>query len=116
MSEPGQIQDLRSKKAICVHDKEVAEILGNSMGDGSFVKMKSGKIRFQLRGHINEDRDHYDNFVIPTFNKKIAIPLTGKNVGILVYKKRNSYGIGTENKRISKFLESIIQKKEHSIK
>jgi len=92
---------------IGVKNVEIAEILGNALGDGSFVKMKSGKLRFQLRGHLKEDRDHYDNFIIPAFNKRIAYPLTGKKVGILIYKKRNSYGIGTESKAVSKFLKSI---------
>ncbi len=88
-------------------DVEIAEIFGNATGDGSFIETKRGKIRFQLRGHITEDREHYENFIIPIFNKRIALPLTEKKVGLLTYKKRNSYGIGTESKKIWKFLQSV---------
>ena len=88
-------------------EEDIAEIIGNVVGDGSLVKMNDGKIRFQLRGHLLEDKDHYDNFIVPTFNQKIAMPLTGRNVGILKYTKRNSYGIGSESKSIAKFLRDL---------
>jgi len=94
-------------KMVSATGKELAELFGNATGDGSFVKMSSGKIRFQLRGHIEEDRDHYDNFIIPTFNKIISQPITKRNVGILKYRQRHSYGIGTENKHIAEFLQSL---------
>jgi DNA-binding transcriptional regulator WhiA len=77
------------------------------MGDGSLVRMKTGRLRFQLRGHITEDRDHYENFIIPTFNKTVAIPLMRKKISTVAYKKRNCYGIATENKSVTKFLLSL---------
>lgn len=94
-------------KTVSAMEEELAEIFGNAFGDGSFVKLSRGKIRFQLRGHIKEDREHYRTFIIPTFNKIIAKPLMGRNVGIVRYPKRNCYGIATESQIIANFLKSL---------
>lgn len=83
---------------------KLAEIIGCAFGDGSLVTMGSGKQRFQLRGHMTEDREHYENFIIPVFNEVISMPLTGNPVGKVLYQKRNSFGIATESRMVVKFL------------
>ena len=85
-------------------NEKIAELVGNIFGDGSLVKMGIGKTRFQLRGHMTEDREHYERFVIRTFNKYIFGPLTGKRIGTLTYSNRNCYGIATESKVVTKLL------------
>ncbi len=83
-------------------DSRLAELLGNAFGDGS-IEIRN-RYRFQLRGHISEDKEHYENFIIPTFDKKLALPITGRHVKTIVYKLRNSYGISIENEALVKFL------------
>jgi len=87
-----------------MRSEKLAELLGNSMGDGSLEYAK--RKRFQLRGHETEDREHYQKFIIPTFNEIIALPLAGKTVGTITDHKRNSYGISIESKVVVEFLKN----------
>ena len=51
-----------------------AELVGLSFGDGGLTPRKgTRKMRFQLKGHLVEDREHYDNYILPLFNKEIMI-------------------------------------------
>lgn len=45
-------------------NKIIAEVVGLSFGDGSLTRTKKGQLRFQLRGDVNGDRDHYEKFII----------------------------------------------------
>lgn len=83
--------------------KEIkAEIVGMSFGDGSLTKRKTrNKLRYQLRGDSSQDREHFDTFIIPTFNKYIGIPFFGRNVSVVESKKSHrSYGISIESNTV----------------
>ncbi len=87
-------------------NEKTAEIVGLSFGDGSLTRRHSGKnkgkLRFQMRGHIIEDREHYDNYVKPLFDELIGrIPTT-------IYRgKKPYYGISAESKIICNYLVSL---------
>ncbi|MBI5798265.1 hypothetical protein HZA98_05190 [Candidatus Woesearchaeota archaeon] len=86
-------------------DEKTAEIVGLSFGDGSLTRRVSGKdkgrLRFQLRGDINEDREHYDSYVKPLFDKNI-----GRVNFVTCNGNTASYGIYSERKEIcSQLLE-----------
>lgn len=87
-------------------NEKIAEIVGLSFGDGSLTKRKTrNKLRFQLRGDIIEDRDHYDNYIIPLFNTNITLPLINKKISVIESnKKKKSYGIAIESNKIGNFL------------
>lgn len=82
-------------------NSETAEILGLSFGDGSFTLRKdTNKLRFQLRGNLNEDKEHYDSYIIPLFNKNIMNPIFGRNVGIVSNKNKGFYGISIQSEKL----------------
>jgi len=88
------------------YNEKIAEIVGLSFGDGSLTKRKNS-LRYQLRGHIIDDRDHYLDYIIPLFNSTISQPIVGRDVGIIISRKKNqSYGIAIESKEIGKFLNN----------
>ena len=72
-----------------IKDEKTAEIVGLCFGDGSLTRRKSGKnkdkLRFQMRGHIIEDRYHYDNYIKPLFDKVIG------KVSIVEYNGKKQY-------------------------
>lgn len=89
-----------------IKNEKSAEIVGLCFGDGSLTRRHSGKnkgkLRFQMRGHITEDREHYDNHIKPLFDHIIAkIPIT-------IYSgKKPYYGISTERSIICYYLVSL---------
>ena len=83
-------------------NKKTAEIVGLSLGDGSLTRRKNGKLRFQMRGNIKEDKEHYDLYVKPLFDKIIG------KVFIVAYKgKKPSYGISSENQNNCNYLKFL---------
>ena len=89
-----------------IKNEKTAEIVGLCFGDGSLTKRHSGKnkgkLRFQMRGSITEDREHYDDYVKPLFDRVIgAIPTTIYNG------KKPYYGISTESGKICNYLVSL---------
>ena len=86
-----------------MRETKLAELIGNAMGDGSLEAGKRN--RFQLRGHETEDREHYQNFIIPVFNEVVALPVTGRHVKTITYHARNSYGIAMESRDLVEFLQ-----------
>ena len=75
--------------------------MGLSFGDGGLTYRKnSNKKRFQLRGHLVEDKEHYDNYIIPLFNKEIMFPVFNRGVCTVFNKTKNFYGISVEGTRI----------------
>ena len=49
-----------------IKNDKTAELVGLSFGDGSLTRRKdSDVLRFQLRGDVSEDRDHYFSHIIP---------------------------------------------------
>lgn len=57
-------------------NENTAELVGLSFGDGGLTyRSNSNRVRFQLRGHLIEDKDHYDSHIIPLFNKEVMLPI-----------------------------------------
>ena len=88
-------------------NKKMAEIVGLSFGDGSLTRRQSGKdkgkLRFQLRGNITEDKEHCDNYIIPMFNE-----VFGLNLNPLICNGKNkSYGISIESAKICNLLQEL---------
>ena len=89
-----------------IKNEKTAEIVGLCFGDGSLTRRHSGKnkgkLRFQMRGHITEDREHYDSHIKPLIDEIIGtIPTT-------IYKgKKPYYGISTESSTICNYLVSL---------
>ena len=89
-----------------IRNEKTAEIVGLYFGDGSLTRRHSGKnkgkLRFQLRGNITEDREHYDNYVKKLFDEVISkIPITVYN------SKKPYYGVSTESSIICDYLVSL---------
>ena len=58
--------------------KELAEEIGWHIGDGSMNFYKNrGKLKgfYQLRGHIEDDKDHYEKRIKPLFEKLFGIKI-----------------------------------------
>ena len=85
-----------------------AELVGLSFGDGGLTYRKNSKrVRFQLRGHFIEDREHYNNYIIPLFNKEIMFPIFSRGVGIVFNKNKGFYGISVESIKIEGYLNYL---------
>ncbi len=88
---------------IIKRNEDTAELVGLSFGDGGLTSRKgTSRMRFQLRGDFNEDREHYDCYIIPLFNKEVMQPIFGRNVGIVHNKNAGFYGISSEGIKIEK--------------
>lgn len=90
-----------------IKNENTAEIVGLSFGDGSLTRRLSGdskdKLRFQLRGDITEDREHYTNYIIPLFNKTLGINIKS----VTCNGKDKSYGIASYNQEVCKSLQEL---------
>lgn len=83
-------------------NEKTAEIVGLCFGDGSLTKRKEGRLRFQMRGNIKEDKEHYDLYIKPLFDKVIG------KVNLAVYNGRKPYyGIATENQERCTYLNLL---------
>ena len=84
---------------------ETAELVGLSFGDGGLTpRFGTRRMKFQLRGDFKEDKEHYDDYIAPLFNKEVMLPLFNRNVGFVYNIKKNFYGISVESVKIEKFL------------
>lgn len=87
---------------------DTAEFVGLSFGDGGFTHRKNtNKKRYQLRGDLKEEKEFYDNHVIPNFNKNIMLPVYGREVGVVFNKKKNFYGLSVEGILLEKPLKCL---------
>lgn len=85
-----------------------AELVGLSFGDGGLTfRNGTSKMRFQLRGHLIEDKEHYDDYIIPLFNKEIMSLIFGRKVGIVFNKNKGFYGLSVESVKIEKELNYL---------
>src|SRR3990167_1346399 len=64
---------------------ELAEICGIHAGDGYFRVSERGKGEVDISGHM-EEKDYYENHVIPLFNKVFNLDIKGRAFS------RGSYG------------------------
>jgi hypothetical protein len=89
-----------------IKNEKTAEIVGLCFGDGSLTTRNDGKhigrLRFQLRGHIIDDREHYDTHIKPLFKEVI------EEIPTAIYKgKKPYYGISTEKKSVCEYLHLL---------
>ena len=83
-------------------NENAAELVGLSLGDGGLTYRTGTKsLRFQLRGSLKEDREHYDNYVVSLFNKEVMLPILGRKVGIVFNKNKGFYGISVQSNKIN---------------
>lgn len=93
---------------IIKRNENTAELVGLSFGDGGLTYRKGkNRTKFQLRGHLVEDREHYDNYIIPLFNREVMFPIFGRKVGIVFNKSKNFYGLAVESVKIEKYLNYL---------
>ncbi len=99
-------------------DAEVAEILGICVGDGC-ISVTKRYSEFALSGDMKEERAYYDNWVMPLLNKKIFLPVLGKELKAKEYPKLGTYGVITFEKRVvERLLQLGLQpspKKDHGV-
>ncbi len=89
-------------------NENTAELVGLSFGDGGLTSRKNSKrMRFQLRGDLREERENYDLYIAPLFNKEIMIPLFNRTVGFVFNKRMNFYGISVESVKIEPYLNFL---------
>ena len=90
-----------------IRNEKTAEIVGLSFGDGSLTRRHTGKdkgrVRFQLRGNITEDKEHYDSYIIPLFNEVFDLNLNP----VVCNGKDKSYGISIESAKICNLLQEL---------
>ena len=93
---------------IIERNENTAELVGLSFGDGGLTYRKdTDRMRFQLCGSLRDDKEHYDKFVIPLFNKEVMFPIFKRNVGIIFNNRLRFYGISVESSKISEELSSL---------
>ncbi|MBP7708436.1 hypothetical protein KA107_02025 [Candidatus Pacearchaeota archaeon] len=89
-------------------NENTAELVGLSLGDGGLTKRNGTKrMKFQLRGDGREEKENYDNYIAPLFNKEIMNPIFHRNVGFVFNKRMNFYGISVESVKIEKYLNFL---------
>jgi hypothetical protein len=83
-----------------------AEIIGMTLGDGC-ISVTKRYCEFALLGDRNEEREYYENYVIPLLNKELFVPLLNKQLFGKEYKKSGVFGVYCFRKEVvDKFLEA----------
>lgn len=94
--------------SIVKRNENTAELVGLSFGDGGLTfRTNSKRVKFQLRGDLKEEKENYDNYIAPLFNKEVMIPVFGRNIGFVYNKRMNFYGISVESVKIEKYLNYL---------
>ena len=91
-------------------DGDFAELMGIHIGDGCMSENKRYS-EYYLGGDITEEKEYHDSWVGPLFNRKIMMPLFGKNVNYKEHPKVGIYGFYIFDKELVNFF-----KKELGIK
>jgi len=87
-------------------DEELAELIGIHIGDGCISENKRYS-EYYLGGDLIEEIEYHDSWVGPLFNKKIMIPLFGKEVTYKKYPKVGIYGFYIFNKKLVDFFKVL---------
>lgn len=86
----------------------MAYFTGLCFGDGSVTYRKgTDRIRFQLRGDATEEREFYEDTVIPLCNELIGLPFFGREVNTIHDVKRNCFGVSVESPKIKPLFDEI---------
>ena len=75
----------------------IAEICGIHAGDG-YLRNDGQRREWDISGNI-EEKEYYDNFVVPLFNK-----LFGLSIAARYFPSRRTYGFRTYNKKVVELL------------
>ena len=86
--------------------EELAEIIGIHLGDGCISKTTKYQ-EYAINGDITEEREYYDNHVLPIYNSNIFKPILGKEIIAKNYEKNGTYGIYVFNEKIVSFFEQL---------
>ena len=78
---------------------ELAEICGIHAGDG-YLRKRGNKHELELGGSI-EEKEYYDYYVIPLFNKTFSLSLVGKKY------VKGTYGFVTSSKIVAETLHQL---------
>ncbi len=93
---------------IVKRNMNTAELVGLSFGDGGLTYRKnSNRVKFQLRGDLKEEKENYDQHIIPLFNKEVMFPIFKRKVGIVYNLRKNFYGLSVESVKIEKYLNYL---------
>ena len=90
-------------------NEKTAELVGLSFGDGGLTyRTGTKRLRFQLRGSLRDDKEHYDTYVTQLFNQEVMAKLFGEQkVGIVFNKNAGFYGISKESEKL-KMLNEVL--------
>lgn len=78
-------------------DKKLAELVGICIGDGC-ISINQRYHEFAISGDLSEEREYYDNHVVPLFNECIAKPFFNKEVMAKEDPSNGVYGFHIFNK------------------
>jgi intein/homing endonuclease len=87
-------------------DGDMAEILGMHIGDGC-ISVNKRYSEYYLGGDITEEVEYHNNWVSKLFNKKIMLPLYGKEVTYKFHPKVGIYGFHIFDKKIVNFFNNL---------
>lgn len=78
---------------------ELSEVCGIHAGDG-YLRMRGSKGELDISGHL-EEKEYYDEHVVPLFNKVFNLNLKGRKFS------RGTYGFVVYNKKIAEFFNEL---------
>lgn len=82
---------------------EESELVGLIFGDGSLTFRPNKKLRFQLRGHAVDDREHYISYIIPLLKRILP-----RSICVVEsHKSHKSFGVACENQLNCNFIHSL---------
>jgi intein/homing endonuclease len=81
-------------------NSQLSEIAGIHAGDG-YLRYSGRRKELDISGGIDE-KEYYDNHVIPLFNKEFNLNLKGK-----FFKSRNTYGFVVRNRQVIEIFKKL---------
>jgi len=85
---------------------DLFELMGMYVGDGC-ISVNDRYKEFALSGDITEEREYYENHVIPLFNKTIMQPLLDKKVTGKAYPSVGVFGFMIFNRKLVEYLVEL---------
>ncbi len=83
--------------------EELAELVGIILGDGSlYVNVKHQIYQFAMMGHIKNDREYYESFLLPLLEKHF-----GKNFKVNLITKTNGIRIRSQERSTVKKISEL---------
>jgi len=85
-----------------VISKDLAKLIGIQLGDGC-ISITDRYHECAISGDINEEKEYYDEIIIPLYNKLVFYPILNKKLNAKEYKKNGTYGILVFNRQVVEF-------------